>query len=145
MSQIELARAIHDLVESECSSAAFYTTLAGTATDPEVVRFFEEMAKAETRHAEALETLVHKLPQDLANLAPSGALGRAEIAMGWGSADGLSLREAMELAMEAEQNAQLVFDALAETNGGMAGELFARLARAEAAHVEQLQQAMAEL
>jgi rubrerythrin len=142
MSQQELARAIHDLMESECSSAAFYTTLAGTATDPAVASFFEEMAQAEAGHAEALDNLAQKLPEDLANLEPSGTLGRAEIAMGWGSAEGLSLQEAMEVALEAEQNALLVFDALAETNGGMAGQLFARLARAEEAHVEQLRQRM---
>lgn len=138
MSQEELARSIHDLIGAELASTDFYTTLANTADDQQVVGFFKEMARAEASHAEALETLAEKLPGELSSLQGGGTLATAELVPLWESADGLTLAEAMDLAMEAEQHAQMIFEALAETNGGMVARLFAKLAAAEESHLRQL-------
>lgn len=139
MGDQDLAQAIRDLTEAEETAVAFYQHLAETAEDARTRDFFRAMAQAEEGHVAALEELARKLPAGEQDFWPSGNLATAEVAPGWTSAGGLDLLGAMDLAMEAEQHATMLYDAMADSTTGMTSKLFARLAVAEQSHLDQLQ------
>jgi rubrerythrin len=133
-----LSQALRNAIEVERGAARFYERLAQQAKEPEAKQFLEQMTREEIGHAAALEHKSRELGVEL----PAQADWRydsVETVPDWTLADDITLEQALAVALEAEQHAELFYDAIAETAGsGPAADFLRGVARAEAQHVQAL-------
>ncbi|MFH1464166.1 MAG: ferritin family protein [Pseudomonadota bacterium] len=143
---LTLAEALARSIEAERQGAAFYRMLAEIAREGDACRFLLDMAAEEEDHAAVLSAL---------------AEGRAYTPLDWervlslpdqqpdpdiSAAEGeLDLREAVELALEAERHSAYTYACVGAETEGETQELFTRLALTEQRHAEILERLLATL
>jgi rubrerythrin len=133
-------QAIRNAVAAELASARFYALLADSTEDPTTRAFLEEMADLERKHARDIETMGAKLVDGpLAERADSD-VSMVETLPDWKYVDDITLPQALEVALQAEQQAALYYDALADFLEGPVMEFFQQLSKQEEEHAVALQE-----
>ncbi len=133
-----LGQAIQRAVAAEHAAARFYETLVQRASDDETRSFFMEMVKEEEQHAMLLEDYGASVPADESTRLSDAAAQRIEVVPGWEYAEGISFEQAIDVAIEAENNAALYYDAMADFTQGEVKTFFQKMASLEEAHAERL-------
>ena len=143
MAMITLGQAMRNAVAAERAAAHFYRTLADGTDDAGARTFLLDMARQELEHAVLLEDVGGRMA---AGEMPARADANVELigsAPGWGRAQGIGLDQALVLAIEAENNAVLYYDALGGSCTGPAREFFESLTENEEQHVRRLTETVA--
>ncbi len=140
MATTSLAQAVRNAVEAERSAERFYRQLAQNTQDPGARDFLIDMANQEVDHAKAFENLGARLEAGELPFAASFNVEVIETAPEWADAANLTYEQALAIALENEQRAELYYDALADTTEGDVADFFSRIAAVEAQHVQVLQE-----
>jgi len=131
----DLRQALRNAIEVERSAARFYQTLAPRAKDPRARSFLERMATEETAHAAGFEEKSRELAEGRLPDWPDMQLEQVETVPDWGCAEDISYAQALQVALEAEQHAELFYDAIADMATSPSVQAFFRqVASNEAAH-----------
>jgi rubrerythrin len=137
-SVMKVSQAIRNAVQAEREAAKFYQGLADGTSQPEVKSFLEDMAKVEIEHARAIEEMGQRLiGGDLADRADAD-LSMVETLPDWTLAVNITLAQAADIALAAEHQASLYYDALSDCFHGAARTFFLDLAKAEDDHADML-------
>jgi rubrerythrin len=132
----DLKKALRNAIEVERGAARFYQSLASSAGDAEARAFLERMVSDEMAHAEALEQKSRELADGKLPDLPDFNMDRVEAIPEWRGVEGITYEQALNVALEAEQHAELFYDALADTAEGAVQEFFREMTKNEARHVE---------
>jgi rubrerythrin len=136
---IELKQAIRNAIEVELAAVRFYRRLAAIATTGATQNFLARMEAEEVKHVAALEKKANELVEGTLPASADRYIHHIETVPGWHAADNITLEEALRVALEAEQHAELYYDAMASSLGeGPVGDFLGGMARSEAQHVEAL-------
>lgn len=133
-----LGQAIRNAVEAELAAQRFYLDLVPKAESKKVRSFFELMATQEAEHAAAIETFGVRIAQGELPAHANDRIQSVETVPGWQRAESISLEEAFDLAISAEQNAALYYDAIADCFTGDGEKFFRDLSASEQKHAEML-------
>jgi rubrerythrin len=133
-----LAQAIRNAIEAERAAGRFYTDLLDKAADPKTNAFFAEMAKQEEEHARSIEEVGQKLATGELPQSADSNVAAVETISSWRDAKSISLEEALDLAISAEQSASLYYDAIADYFSGEGERFFRDLSACEMQHAERL-------
>ncbi len=141
---MRMDQAIRDAIESERAAARFYQRLHDRTMDPRAQKFLAGMVAEEERHATFLEEIAAR--RDLA--LPDGTSPLVEVietAPAWSDVEDIDLQEALEIAREAETQACMYYDALADHVTGDLAAFFRDMSRTEEQHMATVQRMQAEL
>ena len=127
-------QAIRNAVEAELQSARFYTLLAESTDDPGSRRFLEEMADQERRHAADIERMGTELAGGSLAEQADAEVAMIETLPEWRWVDGVTLAQAVQIAIAAEDQAALYYDALADHLDEPARGFFRDLSSQEERH-----------
>jgi len=133
----ELRRALDFAVAKEKEAEAFYKEWAGRAKDPTVKGLLAELAATERGHMEILsrvrpDEMVAKGEEKIADLTLSDLLVEVK------ASAGMSLQQAMVVAMKREEASVALYERLAKL-GGETQSLFRALANEERKHKVRLE------
>ena len=135
----DLKQALRNAIEVEKAASRFYRDLAARTSDREARSFLEKMTADEMAHAEALERKVKELVEGKLPDWPDFAVESVEAAPDWECAEDVSYADALRVALEAEQHAELFYDSIADTAPTEpAREFFRDVAQTEAKHAEAI-------
>jgi len=133
-----LAQAVKNCIEIEHAAERYYRRLLDNAEDDDVKAFFTEMADQEAEHAALIAKLGKELEAGELPQRADAKIKSVERAPGWDDVEGITLAEAVEIALESENSAALYYDAMTDFTTGKIKEFFAQLARTEEQHAEKL-------
>jgi len=139
MAKTKLAQAIRNAVEAELSAERFYRELADNTRDSESRDFLLKMAEQESGHAKALERFGEQIRAGDLPFAADFNVEFVEAAPEWAFAQDMSYQQALNVALENEQRAELYYDTLAETTRESVADFFKKVAEVEQQHVEILE------
>ena len=137
MASITPAQAIRNAIEAELAAERFYRLLADSTEDESSREFLLVMAEQEQLHAASIEEASKQM--DLA--LPDHAVGMVEVVETvpeWRFVDGITMADAVQVALNAEQQAALYYDSFADHFEGEIRAFFQQLAEAEEDHAHQL-------
>jgi rubrerythrin len=139
LSKMTLEQAVRDALEAERFAALFYDELADLTDDRRAVGFFASMAAQERRHAERVQELGERLGAE--GLADHAVIdvSHVETTVGWQHLKDITYRDALHIALQAEQAAVRFYRTMSELLDGEASILFAELAADELGHVAKLE------
>ncbi len=137
---ISIGQAMRNAIEAERAAARFYDRLVGRAGDAEGKKFFQEMADQERDHADAIAEMAGKIGSDELPTRADTRVDMVETVPGWAEVDNITIDQALELALDAENGAALYYDALADFCEPGAKAFFARMVAAEEAHATQIRE-----
>jgi rubrerythrin len=140
-----LEQAVRNAIAAEIGAAGFYTLLAHNSEDERARGFFETMASQEMEHARNIQQLGQQLGAGELPDRADAAVKTVETAMGWEGRTDLTYREALEVALAAENNAELVYETWSEQLPDPPSALFSTLARTEEQHAATLRGLLEEL
>ncbi len=133
-------QAIRNAIEAEYAAARFYSLLAESTADRRSRAFLEDMAGYERLHARHIRELGAVLVDGpLAEHADSD-IGLVETLADWRFVDDIGIPEALAVALAAEEQAALFYDALAEYFDEPVKTFFLDLAATEEAHAAALRE-----
>jgi rubrerythrin len=143
---LTFAEALERAIEAERQGAAFYRMLAGLFAQADARAFLHDMAAEEEEHAGILAGMAaggtraavdweHVLALHTHEPDPDPMVGEGE----------LSLREAVDIALEAERHAAWTYASMGAETEGETQELFTRLALTEQRHAQVLERLLSEL
>ena len=135
-----LEQAVRNAIAAEIGAAGFYTLLAESSQDREARTFFEKMASQEMDHARNIEQLGQQLGAGELPDRADASVKAVETAMGWEGRTDLTYRDALEVALAAENNAELIYETWADQLPDPPSALFTTLARTEEQHAATLRQ-----
>lgn len=133
-----LAQAIRNAVEAERAAQRFYLDLVPKADNAEVRDFFQLMADQEEEHAQAIETIGKRIADGELPANAAGNVAGVETVPGWRQAERITIDEAIDLAISAEQGAALYYDAIADYFQGEGERFFRDLSESEQKHADLL-------
>lgn len=131
-------QAIRDAVEAERKAAEFYELLAEGARDPEARAFLEAMARAEVEHAESILALGTRLAGELP-ARPAGDVELVETLPAWRFAENIGLDQALRVALDAERQAAIYYDAISDLLPSPFDAFFRELAGVEEQHARAVE------
>jgi rubrerythrin len=138
MATMTFAQAIRDAVKAERAAERFYIDLASRTEDPRAREFLNEIAKQEDEHARSIEKLgADEITGDL-SAGADWNVETIETAPEWASQPNLTLEQALAIALENEQHAELYYGALADSAQGRTADFLREIARAEGLHYQRL-------
>lgn len=140
MSETSLSQAVRNAVEAERAAARFYRALLPQCEDEETRSFIRSMAASEDAHAEAIEERGRALVQGELALHANIRVEAVEALPYWRMVERISFAEALNLALEAELQAALYYDALADYSPGPVAEFLRELSQEEEQHARALRQ-----
>ncbi len=135
MKTMTLEQAIRNAIEVEQAAERFYRLLADSTADEEATQFLLAMASQEKEHARAIGTYGKKLTDAMLPERPDDNVETIEASPNWAYVDNMSFKEAVQVALENEQNAALYYDALADSTTGKTASFFKEIAKLEVQHV----------
>jgi len=138
MAPITLEQVVRNAVKAERAAETFYRNLAERTDDRDARAFLVEMADQEREHAVAIEAFGSRLDAGSMTVGADWKVEQIETAPEWCMQDGLTLKQAMDIAMENEQHAELYYDALADAAEGEAANFLRTLSRAEGEHYQRI-------
>lgn len=138
MTKLTRAQAIQTAVVAEKAASEFYARLARNTNDPEAKQLLQRLAEDELDHVEQLQTLATRLgeperPEVGVHLAEG-----IEIRDDWWEAENLTLKQAIDLAIEGERNAVITYAALAEDTEPDVQAFFRGMSKVEQQHASWL-------
>ena len=146
MATISLVQAIRNALEAEDAAARFYDLLAHSTDDRQARNFLLAMAEDEKRHHQQISRLALKAADQPLPDIPDDNCELVETAPEWAELDQLDYDSALAVALEAEEHAELFYDALAGALQGREGDegkkFFQDLAATERQHATRLRQLM---
>lgn len=128
---------------AEAAAAAFYDEMVTRAPTPRVKALFEQLAAQEREHEARLARLAASLgatAQQGGGSAPM--IEVVETEPDWIYAEHIELDQAFAMALEAEQRAAALYDALADHCPPEAAEVLRSLSRMEKAHASRVEKEM---
>jgi rubrerythrin len=131
---ITLAQATRNAIAAEQAAEKFYLGLAAGCDGAEGRQLLMDIAAQERSHAATLESLAAQLVTGQLPDHADALVHVIESAPASRHAQGLSLSDALEIAIEAEDSAILYYDALASTATGDAAAFFERMGKEEEEH-----------
>jgi rubrerythrin len=134
----ELKQALRNAIEVERAAARFYSKLAARTKQQDARAFLEGLVAEEDSHAAALEAKSRELVEGSLPEQPDWHFENVETVPDWTLADDVSLEQALQVALEAEQSAELFYDGLADTTTGAVSEFFRNVSKNEANHVKAI-------
>lgn len=142
-----MAQAIRNAIEIERAAGRFYLQLLEKTKDPATRGFLQEMAQQEEDHAQRLEALGAKIEAGELPASPDDRVQGVETAPGWACSEEvmLDLRNALTIAIEAENSAALYYDAMADSAAGEVKKFFEDLVETENGHARMLTAKLSEL
>lgn len=140
---ITLAQAIKNAITAEHAAEKFYLRLAEGCDGEKGRAVLRGIAAQEQQHAAALEAMAARLVAGLLPERADALVQRIETTPAGASAEGLSLAEALEIAVDAENSAILYYDALATTSSGEASAFFERMGKEEEVHAVAIRDLLA--
>jgi rubrerythrin len=139
MPMTSLVQAIRNAVAAEEAAAEFYSRLLSNTDDASARKFLERLVSEELDHARLIDERGRELVGSDLPTASDKFTELVETAPGWEHVEDVSLDEALQIALEAEQHACLYYTAVADAFQGSAAEFFEGLSRAEAEHAKRIQ------
>lgn len=137
MSSVSFKQAICNAIEAEKEAAKLYLELSEKAEDPNAIAFLKDLAKTETGHMQELEKIRGNFADD--DLCGSFShMPNVEAPLGWENAENINFVDAINLAIQGENNASMIYDAMADSTEGDLSEFFRSLSRTENLHAEKL-------
>ena len=131
-----LKEALEFATTKEREAEKFYRTWANQASNPAVKALFSELAETERGHAEKLSRIA---PEDLiAQGRTLSDLGLSDYLVEVEPQPGMSLQDALILAMKREEASAALYERLSQF-GGNAQSLFAALVQEECCHKRLLE------
>lgn len=138
MAAFTVEQAIRNAIKAERAAEAFYRRLAETTEDARARELLLRMAEQENGHANAIEKLGAKLsPKDL-SVGADWNVELIETSPEWDSGQSISFQQAMEIALENEQHAEMFYDAMADSMEGDTADFLRGISRTERDHYEQI-------
>ena len=133
----ELKQTLDFAIEKEREAEAFYKEWAAVVENPAVVALLAELAATEHGHVEMLSRIT---PDDLvaSHTGEEADFKLSDLLVEVEAWEGMSVQEAMILAMKREESSAALYDELARL-GGEAQSLFEALANEERKHKRQLE------
>jgi rubrerythrin len=138
-------QAIRTAVEAELHAARFYALLAESTDEPASRKFLEEMAGLERKHAADIERVGKDLVGGTLAAEADMDVTMIETLPEWRFLDGVTLAQALEIAIAAEDQAALYYDAFSDHLDEPAKAFFLDLARQEEEHGTMLRKKQKEL
>jgi rubrerythrin len=141
---LSMEQALERAIEAERQGATFYRMVAKMTEDPEARAFLLEMANEEEQHAATLTAMAQGEQAstiDWSRILEMHASDEAAQAAGGEEQDEetMDLREAVEIALEAEKHAAYTYASMGSETEGEVQELFTHLALTEQHHAEMLE------
>ena len=131
-----LKEALEFATTKEREAEEFYRTWSNQASNPAVKTLFSELAESERGHAEKLSRIA---PEDLIAQGPAPSdLRLSDYLVEVEPQPGMSLQDALVLAMKREGASAALYERLSQL-GGNAQSLFAALAQEERRHKRLLE------
>lgn len=137
---LTLGQALRNAADAERAAARFYQTLADRSKDEEARTFFGQLVAEEIAHADDIEARGRDLGPTFEQALSDGAVAALETVPAWDDATTLSLSEALDLAIEAEEHAALYYDAMTDFTEGTVRAFFTDLRAREEGHARLLRQ-----
>jgi len=139
MANLTIGQAVRNAIEAENASMEFYQSLKEYTEDESTKQFFQEMAQLEMEHIQQIKSAWKAIEEngDLP-LNADREVDFIETVPIWKDAQDISFDEALILARDAENQAVLYYDALADTFAGELQKLFQLLAKQEESHAKML-------
>ena len=133
----KLREALDFAIAKEKEAEAFYKEWAAKVQNPAVEAVFAEMAATEHGHMEMLSRIT---PDEIVarDTGAPADLDLSEHLVEVGASAGMSIQEAMIVAMKREERAVALYERLSAL-GGEASSLFAALANEERKHKSQIE------
>lgn len=140
MPKITPNQAIRNAIEAEHAAARFYTLLAESTDDDGSRAFLEDMAENERAHARQIREVGEKLVAGPLAAQADSDMALVETLPDWRFVDDIGMGQALEVALAAEEQAALFYDALAEYLDEPVKGFFLELAKTEEAHAAALRE-----
>ncbi len=140
-----LGQAIRNAIEIEIAASRFYERLVAKAADKKSREFLREMARQEEEHARTIEAMGERITGGEIPASPDDRVQGVETSPDWSLADTIDLQQALHLALEAENNAALYYDAMSDGTSGEVATFFRDLSETEERHARMLQGLIREL
>jgi len=132
----QIRRALDFAIAKEREAQDFYLEWAKKAQSPAIATLFAELAEAERGHETMLRSI--SVDQLLSETEPVADLGLSGILVEAPPSPGMTLQQALVLAMKREETSVALYERLA-TFGGPAAEIFKALAGEEKRHKLRLE------
>jgi len=142
---ITLGQAIRNTIVAEQAAEQFYLRLAAAAGDEKTRQLLTGIAAQERKHAEALDELGIRLVEGKLPERADLHVNVIESAPAAAAAADLGMRQALEIAVEAENSATLYYDAMAATTTGEASKFFEHMRQEEEGHAAAIRKLLGEL
>jgi len=142
---ITLAQAIRNAIAAEHAAEKFYLGLVAGCSDDKGRAILSNIAAQERQHAATLEEVAVRLVAGQLPERADALVRGIETSPAGASPEGLSLAEALEIAVDAENSAILYYDALASTASGEAATFFEHMGKEEEAHAEAIRLLLANM
>lgn len=139
------AQALRNAIEVERAAARFYERLVERAEEEAVRAFFREMVAQEEAHAREISALADQVHRGELPVAADDEVAVVETAPGWAGVAVSELQDAVGLAIEAEHQAALYYDAVADFLTGESAAFFQALGTTELEHARRLSELLARL
>ncbi len=138
MAPITLEQAVRNAIKAERAAEAFYRRLSEKTKDEKAREFLLRMADQENDHASAIEKFGNKLAAGNMSVGADWNVELIETAPEWDCDAGVSFEQAMTIALENEQHAELFYDAMADSTQGDTSDFLRGISRAEHDHYVQI-------
>jgi rubrerythrin len=145
MGKLTLAQAIQTAIDAERSAVKFYSRLARNTNNSDARQLLQDLCKDEQKHEERLL----ELAQDIGNIAlPEVGMPLAEsieTRRDYLDATDLTYEQSLEVALEGERNAMMLYDALADGAPVAVQTFFRELSAVEGEHARKISSLLAEI
>lgn len=136
--KLDIRQAIRNAMEAEQASSEFYNSLKAYTEDEKTQAFFDEMKHIELEHKSQIQKLWEAMESSALPEYADRELDLVETVPIWKNVEEISYEEALALARDAEQNAELFYSALSDLFEGEQKEMFLLIAKQEAEHAQWL-------
>lgn len=134
MATLDTAQAIRNAIDAELAACRFYQLLSESTSDPTAREFLQDMAAAETEHAQAIRVQSEALFRGPLPAQADSLVEVIETVPDWKYVDDVTFDESLRIARTAEVQASLYYDAIADSLTGASQTFFRDLARTEEDH-----------
>jgi len=138
MSSLSFKQALCNAIAAEREAERLYNTLCDKSKDPNTIAFLKDIANDERKHASDLEEIKSKFP-NLEFCPEPDQISNIEAPMGWEDVDEINFVDAINIAIQGENNATMIYDALSDSTEGEVSEFFKSLSKTESLHALKLE------
>ena len=137
-----LTRRYAKALTAEAAAARFYAQLAARSADLRTKNFFLNMVHVEQQHGGDILVSGHEWIEFAQPDSLDTSYEQVETAPGWREVEGITLSEALNIALECEMQASRYYRHLASLFEGAQGRFFLELAEEEDRHAQMVEEAI---